>query len=84
MIYRGWYPFLFSEDATVPDSSLRSRSDATANHQAKALELISRLYAVERALPPLLLPSDDPTQREHGRQREEQRRNEQSTVHGSS
>jgi transposase len=31
--YRGWHPFLFSEDATVPDSSLRSRSDASANRQ---------------------------------------------------
>jgi len=33
VIYGGWHPFLFSEDATVPDSSLRSRSDASANRQ---------------------------------------------------
>lgn len=33
MIYGGWHPFLFSADATVPDSSLRSRSDASANRQ---------------------------------------------------
>jgi transposase len=38
------------------------------------LEMIGRLYAVERALPPLLPPSDDPAQRELRRQREEQRR----------
>jgi hypothetical protein len=36
--------------------------------------MIGRLYATERALPPLLPPSDDPAQREQRRQREEQRR----------
>jgi transposase len=30
VIYRGWHPFLFSEDAIVSDSSARSRSDAAA------------------------------------------------------
>jgi transposase len=38
------------------------------------LELIARLYAIERELPPLLPPSDDPERRERRRQREEQRR----------
>jgi transposase len=39
-----------------------------------ALELIRRLYAIERHLPPLLLPSDDAAAIAHRRQREEQRR----------
>jgi transposase len=39
-----------------------------------ALELFGRLYGIERALPPLLPPSDDPVQQELRRQREEQRR----------
>ncbi|MDB5308526.1 MAG: hypothetical protein JWO38_2728 [Gemmataceae bacterium] len=49
-------------------------SDAGDERASKALEMIGRLYAIERALPPLLPPSDDPVQREHRRQREEQRR----------
>jgi hypothetical protein len=49
-------------------------SDAGDERAAKALEMIGRLYAVERALPPLLPPSDDPVQREQRRQREEERR----------
>jgi transposase len=48
--------------------------DAGDERASKALELFGRLYASERALPPLLPPSDDPTQREQRRQREEQRR----------
>lgn len=48
--------------------------DAGDERAFKALELFGRLYAIERALPPLLPPSDDPTQREQRRQREEQRR----------
>jgi transposase len=40
----------------------------------RALELIRRLYAIERDLPPLLMPSDDPLATERRRQREEQRR----------
>jgi hypothetical protein len=48
-------------------------SDAGDERAAKALELIGRLYAIERALPPLLPPSDDPAQREHRRHREEHR-----------
>jgi transposase len=39
-----------------------------------ALELIRKLYASERTLPPLLAPSDDPVVREQRRQREEDRR----------
>jgi transposase len=35
--------------------------------------LFARLYAIERALPPLLPPSDDPVQRELRRPPEEQR-----------
>jgi hypothetical protein len=38
------------------------------------LELIGKLYAIERELPPLLPPSDDPAEQEQRRQREEQRR----------
>lgn len=49
-------------------------SDAGDERAAKALELFGRLYAIERALPALLPPSDDPAQREQRRQREEQRR----------
>lgn len=39
-----------------------------------ALEHIRQLYAIERELPPLLPPSDDPVLGEQRRQREEQRR----------
>jgi len=39
-----------------------------------ALGLIRQLYAIERDLPPLLAPSDDPVAQEQRRQREEQRR----------
>jgi transposase len=39
-----------------------------------ALELIGKLYAVERTLPPLLPPSDDPVARQQRQQREEQRK----------
>jgi transposase len=49
-------------------------SDAGDERAAKALELFGRLYVIERALQPLLPPSDDPAQREQRRQREEQRR----------
>ena len=49
-------------------------SDAGDKRAAQALELFGRLYAVERALPPLLPPSDDLAQGEQRRQREEQRR----------
>lgn len=49
-------------------------SDAGDERASQALELFGRLYAIERALPPLLPPSDDPAARELRRQREEQRR----------
>jgi transposase len=49
-------------------------SDAGDERATPVLAMISRLYAIERALPPLLPPSDDPAQRERRRQREEQRR----------
>jgi transposase len=39
-----------------------------------ALEMFGRLYAIERTLPPLLAPSDDPVMREQRLLREEQRR----------
>jgi transposase len=39
-----------------------------------ALELFGKLYAIERTLPPLVAPSDDPVMQEQRRQREEQRR----------
>lgn len=50
---------------------------AGEGHDARAtaaLEMFGRLYAIERALPPLLPPSDDPVMREQRRVREEQRR----------
>jgi transposase len=40
----------------------------------QALELIRKLYAIERELPPLLPPSDDPVKQQQRQQREEQRR----------
>jgi hypothetical protein len=40
----------------------------------QALVLIRKLYAVERQLPPLLAPCDDPGQEQRCRHREEQRR----------
>jgi transposase len=43
MIYGGWHPFLFSEDATVPASSLRPHSDASANR--KWVERLERFAA---------------------------------------
>jgi transposase len=48
-------------------------SDAGDERAVQALEMIGKLYAIERALPPLLPPSDDPVQQEQRRQREEQR-----------
>jgi transposase len=49
-------------------------SEAGDPRATRALEVIGRLYAVERALPPLLPPSDDPVAQEQRRAREEQRR----------
>jgi transposase len=50
---------------------------ASEGHDARAtaaLEMFGRLYAIERTLPPLLVPSDDPVMREQRLLREEQRR----------
>ena len=41
MIYRGWHPFLFSEDAIVSDSSARSRADAATRRWVERLERFS-------------------------------------------
>jgi hypothetical protein len=49
-------------------------ADAKDARAEAALGLIRRLYAIERDLPPLLSPSDDPVAAEQRRQREEQRR----------
>src|SRR5215468_3285077 len=45
-------------------------AEAKDERAEAALTLIRRLYAVERDLPPLLVPSDDPAQAEQRRQRE--------------
>jgi hypothetical protein len=48
-------------------------AEAKDERAEPALALIRRLYAVERDLPPLLGPSDDPARTEQRRHREEQR-----------
>lgn len=47
--------------------------EAGDGRAARALELIGKLYATERALPPLLAPADDPVATEQRRAREEER-----------
>jgi transposase len=49
-------------------------AEAGENLANVALEWIRQLYVIERGLPPLLLPSDDPVAQEQRRHREEQRR----------
>jgi transposase len=49
-------------------------SEAGDQRAKEALELIGKLYAIERKLPPLLLPSDEPLAQSQRQQREEQRR----------
>ena len=49
-------------------------ADAGDTRAGRALEPIGPLYAIERALPALLAPSDDPVATEQRRLREEQRR----------
>ena len=49
-------------------------SEAKDERAEVALGLIRQLYALERELPPLLPPADDPMAQEQRRQREEQRR----------
>ena len=48
-------------------------AEATDERANVALGLIGQLYAIERSLPPLLPPSDDPVEQEQRRQREAQR-----------
>jgi transposase len=48
--------------------------EASDERASRALELIGKLYAIERALPPLMAPSDDPVAIEQRHAREEQRR----------
>lgn len=49
-------------------------ADARDERAEAALALLRKLYAIERDLPPLLSPSDDPVGIEQRRQRQEQRR----------
>lgn len=49
-------------------------AEAKDERAEAALSWIRQLYALERTLPPLLLPDDDPANAEKRRQREEQRR----------
>jgi transposase len=49
-------------------------AEAGDERAGPALEWVRQLYAVERALPPLLPPADDPAGQEQRRGREEQRR----------
>jgi len=49
-------------------------AEAKDERAEAALALFRQLYAIERALPPLLLPDDDPANAGKRRQREEQRR----------
>jgi len=49
-------------------------TDAKDERAETALALIRRLYAIERDLPPLMSPADDPVAIEQRRRREEQRR----------
>jgi transposase len=48
--------------------------EAGDERASRALELIGKLYAIERALPPLLTPTDNPVATEQRRLRENQRR----------
>lgn len=49
-------------------------SEGNDERVTAAMELFGKLYAIERKLPPLLPPSDDPVKQEQRRVREEQRR----------
>jgi transposase len=87
--YRGYlqadalaqYEGLYAEDRVKHVCCLaHARRKFVAAAEAKderaeaALALFRQLYAIERALPPLRLPSDDPAAAEQRRQREELRR----------
>jgi transposase len=75
------YEGLYGEDAVkhvcCTAHACRKFVPASEGHDARAtaaLEMFGRLYAIERTLPPLLPPSDDPVMREQRRACEEQRR----------
>ncbi len=75
------YESLYDEDAVkhvcCSAHARRKFVPASEAHDARAtaaLEMFGKLYAIERTLPPLLAPSDDPVMREQRRLREEQRR----------
>ena len=53
---------------------VRRRGGRRDRRRGRPLEMFGRLYAIERTLPPLLPPSDDPVMREQRLLREEQRR----------
>ncbi len=75
------YEGLYGDDAVkhvcCSAHARRKFVPASEAHDARAtaaLDMFGRLYAIERTLPPLLPPSDDPVMREQRRAREEQRR----------
>lgn len=74
------YEGLYGEKVKHVCCWAHARRKFVAAHEAgderagRALELIGTLYAIERALPPLLAPSDDSAAAEQRRVREEQRR----------
>lgn len=75
------YEGLYGDDAVkhvcCSAHARRKFVPASEAHDARAtaaLEMFSRLYAIERALPPLLPPSDDPAMRDQRLSREEHRR----------
>ncbi len=75
--YEGLYAEDKAKHVCCSAHARRKFVPASEGHDARAtaaLEIFGRLYAIERTLPPLLPPSDDPTQREQRRVREEQRR----------
>ena len=75
------YEGLYGEDAVkhvcCSAHARRKFVPASEAHDARAtaaLEMFGKLYAIERTLPPLLPPSDDPVMQEQRLLREEQRR----------
>jgi transposase len=75
------YEGLYGDDAVkhvcCSAHARRKFVPASEGHDERAtaaLDMFGRLYAIERTLPPLLPPSDDPVMREQRRAREEQRR----------
>ena len=75
------YEGLYGEDAVkhvcCGAHARRKFVAASEGHDERAtaaLDMFGRLYAIERTLPPLLPPSDDPVMRDQRRVREEHRR----------